>query len=398
MAIAYAPGSIYPLLFEGEGATAKSSIAKLGAADFDALYLKVRKNLEDVLDQASSRSGMSEPAYEAARKLRERADTSAPESIIKACAEEMSLNKRLISGLVEHLISHIIIGEELRSIAEAARSRVQNDLERVTQAYIDFVHRLEAAGVVENNVRDMSKSQLARVLAVLKGTSDDEQMGVISQISEKRDFVHEIFKEGFEDGVESGAQANTPGVAHETGEVSPPIVIGDTDNEGAIDAATATSTIIHDPKGLWDDVDLQAIGYRIEEAEPSTVADREALSIILPETRVLKDWAVRGTLEYFSAKSCVEQRDWIVFEKFLDQHSKRTGRQFSEMKKRIISMLMIDVQNGPGGRFTARQGWFEGIVLPPKTGSSRVRRVVSIDRSDEALTMAYRPDEGSGAH
>lgn len=112
---------------------------------------------------------------------------------------------------------------------------------------------------------------------------------------------------------------------------------------------------------------------------------------------MLADWADRGTKEYFLAKSCVEQRDWIVFDKFLDSHPERTGRQFSEMEKRIISMLMIDVQNGPGGRFTARQGWFEGIVLPPKTGSSKVRRVVSINRSDEALTMAYRLDEGSGA-
>lgn len=279
MAIAYAPASIYPLLFEEEGVDARSPIARLGAADFDALYLKVRKNLEDVLDQASSRSGMSEPVYGAVRKLRERADTDAPESIIKACAEEISLNKRLISGLVEHLISHIIIGEELRSIAEAARSRVQNDLERVAQVYIDFVYRLEAAGVVENTVRDMTKSQLARVLALLKGTSDDEQMLVISQISEKRDCVHEIFKEGFEDGVASGAQANTPGVAHEKGEVSPSLVSDAADDECAIADAAAENTIVHDPSSLWDTLDLEPIGYRIEEAEPSTVAYKEALSI-----------------------------------------------------------------------------------------------------------------------
>ncbi|MFN3473015.1 MAG: hypothetical protein ACK4ZW_03105 [Blastomonas sp.] len=398
MAIAYAPESIYPLLFEEDGATARSSIARIDAGDFDALYREVRKNLEDVLDQASSRCGMSEPAYEALGRLRELADTAAPESIIKACAEEMLLNKRLISGLAEHLISHIIVGEELRSIAEAARSRVEEGFETVAPIYIGLVNSLKAAGIVENNVRDMSKSQFIEILAILKKTSGDEQKRVISEVSEGRVVVPAIFKEGFEDGVAPGEQANASGVAPAKEEVSPSLVSDDADDECAIADAATKNTVVHDPKGLWDRLDLEPIGYRIEEAEPSTDADKEAMTIKLPETTALTEWASPRSTEYMYATVCMNTHSKSIFDEFLSLHTERTGRLISEMEERILLMLMVDLWEFPGAPIAGQEGWYDGIVLPPKTGSSKVRRVVSIDRSDKALTMAYRPKEGIGSH
>lgn len=398
MAIAYAPESVYPLLFEKQGADEGQSIAKLAVADFEKLYRKVRKNLEILLDDASSRNGMSRPTHEALAKLRERAAKDSPESIIKACNQEMELNESLITGLIGHLINHAIVGEELRSIAYMAKSRMEEGLKTVAPVYIGLVNSLKAAGVVENNVRDMSKSQFIEILAILKKTSGDEQERLISEVSEGRVVVPAIFKEGFEDGVAPGEQANASGVAPAKEEVPPSLVSDDADDECAIADAATKNTIVHDPKGLWDTLDLTPIGYRIEEAEPSTVADKEALSIILPGTRVLADWAVRGTQEHMFAEACVRQRDRILLEKFLKQHSKRTGRVLPEMEKRILSMLMIDLQPADATRFTGRDGWFDGIVLPPKAGSSKVRRVLAINNSAAAMTAAYRPEEGGGAH
>ena len=393
MAIAYAPESIYPLLFEKQGADEGQSIAKLAGADFGRLYRKARKNLETLLDQASSRDGMSRPTHEALAKLRERAVEDSPESIINACNQEMELNESLITALIGHLINHIIVGEELRFIADTARSRVGEGLKTAAPVYIGLINSLKAAGVVENNVRDMSKSQFIEILAILKKTSGDEQKRVISEVSEGREVVPAIFKEGFEDGVAPGEQANASGVAPAKEEVSPSLVSNDAEEGHAIADAAAKNTIVHDPRGLWDTLDLAPIGYRIEEAEPSTVADKEALSIILPGTRVLADWAVRGTQEHMFAEACVRQRDRILLEKFLKQHSERTGRVLPEMEKRIVSMLMIDLQPADVTRLTGKDGWFDGTVLPPKAGSSKVRRVLAINNSAAAMTAAYRPDD-----
>lgn len=390
MAIAYAPESIYPLLFEIEGKDARWSKEKLVVPDFEELYLKVRKKLETILGQASSRDGISKPTHDALAKLRERVPTVPPESLLKACNQEMEINERLISGLVGHLINHIIVGEELRSIADTARSRVEDGLKTVAPVYLGFVRRLEAAGVVENNVRDMSTSQFARVLAALKGTSSDEQMQVISQILEERNVIREIFKQSFEDGVAPGEQVAPSVVAPEPEEISLAVIGGDADDGFAIADAAAENTIVDDP-GLWDNLDLEPIGYRIEEVEPSTAADIEALGIKLPETSVFSDMSHPSTTEHSDMQICVHGGSRGAVENVLRRHSNKTETPMSQMEMRILAMLLVDYQREPGKPLIGVDGWFDGIVLPPRPGSSMVRRVVSINQAPHALVNAYRP-------
>jgi hypothetical protein len=143
------------------------------------------------------------------------------------------------------------------------------------------------------------------------------------------------------------------------------------------------------PRGMWDDLDLTPFGYRIEEAVASTDADIEALRIRLPEIRLLQDLAVPGTQEHMVAEAVVNQRDRLLMDRFIRDYTARTGIRISEMEKRIWCLLLIDLKMGLGGRLAGKNGWFNGIVLPGPAGSTRVRRIWSIDQSAEALSEAY---------
>jgi len=567
MALAFEPENTHPIIFNDKFC-ALDQIEPLGIdAKFAGISHKLLKLLENAREKAKFAAGSEDGIGSALMGLRQWASDDLPEKVVHACEKHLYANERVISALLAHLAERVVISEEIKSIAFAARQRAEDELRAIPPVMVDFANRLIAAGISGIEVRKISKERLAAVIGAIRETSADAEIGAIpcipddkslfpdkyvssSSKSDVSDDVRNVFigkpqnggypsvspdsaaaagntgaksnGDGFvpgdlgspgtvilppyrgqiagdlsvqdatapavnpSDGEARGAAAQMDfslvgvGVKSAGSDVSQaltgpveqpsmtttgpveqpsmtplsrlpsevpaqfpagspfaseapaqilapsPIVADETkpladrtvsaaqkpasmldllsSDRGVRDAGSggngvagqealpekvALPVVPPGPRGMWDDLDLTPFGYRIEEAVASTDADMEALRIRLPETRLLQDLAVPRTQEHMVAEAVVNQRDRLLMDRFIRDYTARTGIRISEMEKRIWCLLLIDLKMGLGGRLAGKNGWFNGIVLPGPAGSTRVRRIWSIDQSAEALSEAY---------
>lgn len=306
---------------------------------------------------------------------------------------------------------------------------------------VDFANRLIASGVSAHEVKNMSRQRLAAVVGAIRGVSEQEAMdevpeglpvsmiepewpssGDVSEVvrarddgdSERMDAVRMSPSEPdtgspvetvVEAPVETGSQAidgevpadgseqgfGDAGLSEETQPAPFPDLLPEPVSESVIEPVEEPVIAVPVPprsKGRWDDLDLTALGYRIEEVVASSDAERSALRITLPSVGTLRELALPKSPEVMLADGVEGQKDRAIFEKFVRRYADRTGSRISDMESRIIALLLVDLPSGGSGRQMGANGWYHGVVLPGIGGSTRVRRIVSIDQSEQAIADA----------
>jgi len=126
------------------------------------------------------------------------------------------------------------------------------------------------------------------------------------------------------------------------------------------------------------------------ETTASTDIDMEALKITLPEHDSLYDYALPNSQEYIFAKSAYENGSMEDFAGFLRLYEARTNHRMSEMERRIWALLLLDYKRGPDLPLVGKGGFYHGIVLATRPGTTRVSRVEIISDKPEDMINAFR--------
>ncbi|NIJ16987.1 hypothetical protein [Sphingobium vermicomposti] len=388
MAVVFDPSAIGKIVFD-KGATTQDLIQATGLeAKLNEISRKITERLEGIRKDAESLSATERAAGGSFASLRSWADDEVPGKVIHRCELQSYSNERVIAALLAHLVEHVVIGEELRSISHAARRRAADELRRFTLGIEEFAIRLSAAGVVDADVRKMSKKKLAAVIALIKDVSEDEAMEALADVPmdpfpfPEFDVSSLNGDSGGDEGQRDEPKSGYPSFDHKA-EHDDGVRGAGYGSVPAFDAPKPT------PKNRWDYLNLTALGYRIEEADPSTDADMEALQMKLPEVSTIREIAMPRSPEMMMVDGIEGQKDRIIFDRFVRRYCERTGLPMSEMEKRALGLLLVDLPSPGPDRNLGRNGWYHGIVLPGVSGSNRVRRVVSIDQSPEALSEAF---------
>jgi len=359
-----------------------------------------------------------------------------PENVVFWAEAEFFANDRVVSGLTAHLVEHIAIGEELRQIALSARRRAQEELASLPMYMVEFANRLIACGVSRNDVHHMSKDRLNAVIAAIRGMDASTPGLVPDRLPlESSGSGHEgdrhidapgddgLFGRSDNGGpdvgipqgrgdseeasgtaadrVPEGLDAQAPngmGPLAETGdegdaETGPRSLDGEVlaDSEEGIDDVSDVpdaAPVPARPKNRWDDLDLTPLGYRIEEVTASTDADLAALRMKLPTVGSFRELALAKSPEVMMAEGIEEQRDRVILSRFFSRYCSRVHVRMSEAEQRLWGLLLVDVTKGPSDRQISANGWCHGLVLPGPEGTTKVRRIVSMDQSEEGLADA----------
>lgn len=414
MVAAHDPSNAGPNVFRGYG---------------DPIDLMEEVGLEAKLSRISAIvSERLENAMESARKLRDSEEASGgvlkgirpwssedyPENVVFWAEAEFFANDRVVATLTAHLVEHLAIGEELRSIALAARRRAQDELAEMPVAMVEFANRLMACGVSREEVRFMSKQRLNAVIAAIRGMDASTPGLVPDRLPMEASqgpghdgdgAVFESSEQGVPDGLEHGGAHDSDGVSRggpqgvETasdGDSDVPAETGSRPVDGEVpvagsggDDGMVDTTVPARPKGRWEDLDLEALGYVIEDATASTDADMAALQMRMPEVDRLVQLALPGSPEVFMAESVVENSDRVLLERMLTRVARRLNIRLKEPERRLWGMLLVDMHGTRNGQLLSANGWCDGLVLPGAAGTTKVRRLVAIDRSEEGLRDVY---------
>lgn len=381
-----------------------------------------------------SASDSEDPAKGSLASLRPWADGELPINVIIAAERHAHSNDRIVAALVSHLIQHVAIGEELRSLAASARRRAADELADVPNGMVVFIQELMAAGVVTKDVRDLSRTRMAAVVAALKGRDVAEVIDdvpvVIPRARSSSIPDGDIALPGVEDdrvleGSSTPVEVPSAPNSEISGEVpdSNSAITGEAPDkvglEGIGDAVMPAEIAASDPspepandpvqpvgpieppvplpvvqppvpQGRWDVLDMTGLGYVIEEKMAESDDELRAIRYALPEVSTLSELAAPGSAEVNIALGVENQMDRDLAATFFTRWCRRTSVQMTEEQKRIWTLLLVEMPLRDRGRRIGEDGWFDGLLMPGPKGTARVRRIVAIDRSEEALRMALK--------
>lgn len=177
------------------------------------------------------------------------------------------------------------------------------------------------------------------------------------------------------DGMAEPSADETGGVIE--ADVSPPIA-EETSANGSEDVS-AEPAVHGAGGGLWDVIDVSRTGYAIEEHVIGSDEDLVALRMQLPEDRSMRAMAMPKSLEETLATGAQDEGDSILAQRFVGRFCSRTGKVLTEEERRLWLFLLFEIRTSEE-RQLGRAGFFDGVRLPGPKGTTRVRRLVAMDR------------------
>lgn len=154
------------------------------------------------------------------------------------------------------------------------------------------------------------------------------------------------------------------------------------------DRKTETATVVEDVPapvekttggGLWDVIDVSRTGYRIEEHVISSDDDVAGLRMQMPKERSMRALAMPKSLEDTLATGAEEEGDGHMAQRFVGRYCLREDIFLTEEERRLWLFLLFET-NTSEQRQLGRSGFFDGLRLPGPAGTTRVRRLVAVDR------------------
>lgn len=183
MTVAYDPESIGRLVYPGSD-SAVDLIEEVGiSAKLERISELVGFRLEKAVESAKDLRDSESTDEGAFAKVRPWSGSELPHNVILRAERHAYANDRIVGALMSHLVEHIAYGEEISSIASAARRRAIDELNDVPKLMIGFVNLIMAAGVTAADVKYVSRKKLASIVSIIKGEAiDDDLTGLIDQI------------------------------------------------------------------------------------------------------------------------------------------------------------------------------------------------------------------------
>lgn len=196
------------------------------------------------------------------------------------------------------------------------------DLERrIVPAYMaEFVARLQAAGILQRHVRDLSQAKLRAVYAVLTA-ADGEGM-----------------------------------------------------NEAARDTDISETEEVSE-RGLWDAINVSELGYEIVEREP-TRDEEELTHMKLPTLATIRELGAIERLPSSVLRNIEEFHDvGLMIDLLLPAWERQEGVSLTSAERRAWAFLMVVVPNPEKAAEEDTRTFFDRLILPGPYGSSTIREV-----------------------
>jgi hypothetical protein len=89
-------------------------------------------------------------------------------------------------------------------------------------------------------------------------------------------------------------------------------------------------------------------------------------------------------------KKAMDQRDGTVAERLILRLSERSNLLLTEEEPRVWSFLLLDYSLRHEQFRQTPSGWYHGVLLPGRAGTTRVRQIVSKEVTDEVCKNAFR--------
>lgn len=433
MSVVLDPSATGKMVF-GEGAAAEDLIEATGLeAKLSAISTKITSRLEKAGRNAKIVQD-SEEDEEFRQKLRRPwSDGDSPENLVSSCEEQFFANDRVISALLAHLVEHIVIGEDLRSMAASARRQAADELNRLPSLFIDFSNRLIASGVKAHDVKDLSKKRMAMIVSAIKGIDEEAALVDIPNLPDKslsdvygrNEFSGELVEDKpptLVDAISSEAETNADEETAEIetsdlidvpealndenaavtdmssstieGEETTAVIAREEIEETPVEADQSDAPTAGEPTvspdaapvslGVLDGVDLSSIGYKIEVVRASTDEDLAALKMPMPNGQSLYDVTVSSGLERTLANNVVRMRDRDSVDRFFRRWTDRTSTRLTPIQMRAWTLLLAEIPFLGKERNMGSEGWYDGVRIPV-VGTNWVARIIAIDRSDDGL-------------
>lgn len=134
------------------------------------------------------------------------------------------------------------------------------------------------------------------------------------------------------------------------------------------------------PQGLWDVIDVSHTAYRIEERAIASDEDVAAAQMRLPPDRSMVRFAMPKVIEMSFAEGAELEGNRVLAERFLMKYCLRTKMEMTEVERRLWLFLLFEIVTPSAEHQLGRDGFFDGVMMPGPKGSSRVRRIVAVDR------------------
>lgn len=433
MSVVLDPSATGKMVF-GDGAASEDLIEATGLeAKLSAISTKITSRLEKAGRNAKIVHD-SEEDEEFRQKLRRPwSDGDSPENVVSSCEEQFFANDRVISALLAHLVEHIVIGEDLRSIAASARRQAADELNRLPSLFIDFSNRLIASGVKAHDVKDLSKKRMAMIVSAIKGIEEEAALEDIPSLPDKslsdiygrNVFSGEAATDADLSSVEEMSDETKSDMEAETAEIEtsplnvvskpevdvieaqadmlPPIETGEniaeikaavergdvpaeadqsdapTTGEPAVSPDAAPASL-----GVLDGIDLTSIGYKIEVVRASTDDDLAALKMPMPNGKTLYDVSVSSGVENSLATNIMRLRERESVERFFRRWIDRTSTRLTPIQTRAWTLMLAEIPLLGKERHMGSEGWYDGVCIPVP-GTNWVARIIAIDRSDDGL-------------
>ncbi len=436
MTVVHDPEAAGKMLF-GDGLASEELVEDVGIeAKLAAISGKITSRLESVSKRAKIDRDSEGEASNSPALLRPWLNDENPENVVSSCEQQFYANDRLISALLGHLVEHIIIGEDLRSIAGSARRRAFDELGDIPASMTEFANRLMAAGVVSDDVRKMPKKRFAEVVAAIKGVDMDAVMSdvdpvplpisafpenAVSSEDDKSAFPRTTEDDGILPASDDVVEPSEAGPEMPVEQIDDGELIGEeaaspegnapledaslTEDDSSLtdvelaaerpveadqsDAPTAGEpTVSPDAApvslGVLDGVDLSSIGYKIEVVRASTDEDLAALKMPMPNGQSLYDVTVSSGLERTLANNVVRMRDRDSVDRFFRRWTDRTSTRLTPIQMRAWTLMLAEIPFLGKERNMGSEGWYDGVRIPV-VGTNWVARIIAIDRSDDGL-------------
>lgn len=317
-----------------------------------------------------------------AGRLRPWMSGKSAKQVIERAEAEFYANERVISALVEHLTRHLLIAEDLRSMADSARQRAIDELNALPAYVVEFANRLLMAGIEKDKLKNMSRSRLDAVVTAIRAEPQIDGHGDIgekladSPAGYDRSSICETGLSG---------KSSTPGSPEnakiaENGSLAQP----------KPDPATSDPALDEGSSGLWDRLDLGSLSYGIVERIASTDEEREALRFRLPHVKGLHDLAFLES-EHSMAEQAEERMNLGMLERLLNRWTNREETELSKEERLLWGFLMLAIPFSDLAAEKLPPGMFHGLLLPGRTGRGKwVRQVISLDVTDEVRANQVR--------
>lgn len=300
----------------------------------------------------------------------------APDRMVLELEQRLHLSERVVTGMMRELVDQAAVSEELRAMLRIARERLIEGGPTVPGGLISFVRKMHDAGLLVSSVKDMSRSSLEAVVALLNGDVEPEVLELVGMGRSGRRVTAEDAERALEEADRIMAEHRQSSVDDEVEHL--PMVIEPVVPDGFGDDWNYANGPL--PPEYWSTVQELPIPYVWEYRIAAPDEEERVLGMSLPEAHSwgsLYEWDKTFADIAFNPIRHKRGATNNIRDLMAARHGLDPDEVDSNLVKVWLLLLAARLMTQEDCDKMFEPGFFEGTVMPcPATGAGVVRQLV----------------------